>query len=528
MRLACRPFKLSCLLFMSLSLLASHAQGPTGAVSSTVTKPAAAAAASAPASDDPKPLPWKFLASPMGTLNDPKVEAVIDALSTCSDPQHSVPEVQTILTATVGDGVTKMKAQNKAQYLVIHVVDLTPGTKNSDGWYVYHLAKAKWGDPKWDCEKFTGQRIYGAPSILFLFLHRHAKAVSVGAAREQLKKLLMAAQTDGDAEGLTTSVKTSLKQVPAKLSGKETNHTEAAKMLSGTEHDNDLDIALKTNALETGLKVTDPGFQTLTFCDKVSADQFQWLGDDAVPSTYTKVRYESAVVRRTPANIANLKMILGLLFGAQAKKESCLDISTADATLWGVGRIDNIGLPSDVSIAGYAVDPDHKPTDDERTEKQIGAVGFYNDEQLYWWDASIGIPVHKIRDLQYSDSDNTVVASQVDRQSVYAMFNLMIRPADLTDPKSNIWPRLLVGFPLASSPWDKLFAGAGIGIPLKPFRNFQFFAGATFIRSKQPATLAAGSSATEAELQNDLKLKTTPKFTFGINVPVKSVIDQLK
>ena len=120
------------------------------------------------------------------------------------------------------------------------------------------------------------------------------------------------------------------------------------------------------------------------------------------------------------------------------------------------------------------------------------------------------------------------MASQVDKQSVYAMFNLMIRPADLTDPKSNIWPRLLVGFPLASSPWDKLFAGAGIGIPLKPFRNFQFFAGATFIRSKQPATLAAGSSATEAELQNDLKLKTTPKFTFGINVPVKSVIDQLK
>ena len=59
------------------------------------------------------------------------------------------------------------------------------------------------------------------PSILFLFLHRHAKAVSVGDAREQLKKLLMAAQTDGDAEGLTTSVKTSLKQVPTKLSGKE-------------------------------------------------------------------------------------------------------------------------------------------------------------------------------------------------------------------------------------------------------------------------------------------------------------------
>ena len=49
-------------------------------------------------------------------------------------------------------------------------------------------------------------------------------------------------------------------------------------MLSGTEHDNDLDIALKTNALETGLKVTDPGFQTLTFCDKVSDGSVSMVG----------------------------------------------------------------------------------------------------------------------------------------------------------------------------------------------------------------------------------------------------------
>jgi hypothetical protein len=85
-----------------------------------------------------------------------------------------------------------------------------------------------------------------------------------------------------------------------------------------------------------------------------------------------------------------------------------------------------------------------------------------------------------------------------------------------------------VGFPLASSPWDKLFAGGAVGLPLKPFNNFQFFAGATFLRNKQPATLAPGDIASSAQLQNDLKIKTTPKFTFGINVPVKSVIDRLK
>jgi len=105
---------------------------------------------------------------------------------------------------------------------------------------------------------------------------------------------------------------------------------------------------------------------------------------------------------------------------------------------------------------------------------------------------------------------------------------MMIHPVDLSNPRDNWWPRILVGFPLASSPWDKLFAGGAIGLPLKPFNNFQFFAGATFIRTTRPATLAAGESATNAQLQNDLKAKTTPKFTFGINVPVKSVIDKLK
>src|SRR4249920_1282393 len=116
MRSASCSRKLACILFVFLSFLAGHAQGPTGAVSSTVTKPAAASAENPPASNDSKPLPWKLLASPMGALNDPKVEAAIKALGTCSDP--NVPEVQTILTATVGDSIAKMRAQNKAQYLV--------------------------------------------------------------------------------------------------------------------------------------------------------------------------------------------------------------------------------------------------------------------------------------------------------------------------------------------------------------------------------------------------------------------------
>jgi hypothetical protein len=297
--------------------------------------------------------------------------------------------------------------------------------------------------------------------------------------------------------------------------------------------DAQIDSAIASNDLAIQLTKDDPNSVLhLQFCEATKGEQLDWSSDQGgISSTDKRIRYEAAVVKRTPANIENLKTIVGLISGNLKAAQTCLKIAANDI-LWGAGRIDNIGLPSDISIAGYSVvndeEVDKRVQEADRSRLQIGTTGSYNDEQLYWWDASIGIPVHKIKDLQYSDSDNTVTARQVDKQSAYAMFNLMIRPVDLSNPGDNKWPRILVGFPLSSSPWDKLFAGGAIGLPLKPVKNFQFFAGATFIRTTQPATLGAGQSATNSQLQTDLRIKTTPKFTFGINVPVKSVIDKLK
>jgi hypothetical protein len=498
---ASNPFKLVIFL-LPLLVISGDTFGQAGAVSSNVTQPAASAPAT---TTDTKPLPWKFLTAPMGVL-PAALGADVDSLSSCSDPRQAIPsaKVEELLTATIGNDAVKQLKTQRSRYVVIHVVDPTSGPKASDAWYLYRSAKGNWGDPKWDCEKFTGQRIYGASSVLFLFLHLHAKAVSLDDARQQLTSALTASRSKSD----TLLTKGLLQASSSSLS------------------DTALNAALKTNALDTGLKA--PDLQTVTFCEKDSGDHFQWLRNDGVPTTYANVHYEAAVVKRTPANVENLKTILGLLFGAHSKDNSCLDITTTDATIWGAGRIQNVGLPSDVSIAGYSQGADSPLKEEDRSGKQIGAVGAYNNEPLYWWDASIGIPIHKIKDLQYSDTDNTVVATQVDRQSAYAMFNLMLHPVDLSEPRYNIWPRVLVGFPLASSPWDKLFAGGAIGLPWKPFQNFQFFAGATFLRDASPATLDAGSSASNAQLLNDLRLKTTPKFTFGINVPVKSVIDRLR
>ncbi len=447
---------------MALCALTVSAQGQQGGVSSAAPSSTAATTTSA----NSKPLPWKFLASPMGLL---KAEWSVSDLKDFSNPTKwncqgddkcTPKQVRRLVQDTIGVDLNQVQST----YVAIHFVDYGSGSGSTvtDWWYLYHSK-----DDKWTFQKFSSQRIFGSHSVLFLFVHLNVRGVS------------------------ETVVQTLSEPIQ--------------------------------KALKSGVPPSDGKI----LCADNTSDHFTWVGNGAIVDDYAKTRYETAVVKRTPANIANLLSILKILgIGANAA-ENCQSQQTGLVHLWGVGRIDTIGLPSDVSIAGYAVNKGDALKDEDRASKQIGSVGAFNDEQLYWWDASIGIPVHKIKDLQYSESDNTVVASQVDKQSAYAMFNLMVHPVDLSDPKSNLWPRLLAGFPLSSTPWDSLFAGGGIGIPWKPVQNFQFFAGATFSRTKQPATLAAGSPATNAQLQNDLHIIYTPKFTFGINVPVKSVLDKL-
>jgi hypothetical protein len=432
------------------------------------------------ASGDPKQLPWKFLASPMGVLDQTWTADAIKGFGSHPElwdckksPQDCTPHrIEKLVKDTVGVDL------NKSTYVVIHWADYQSKSGNqghqssnssdsvTDGWYLYHSS-----DPKWTFQQFTSRRMYGSPLVLFLFVHLHAKGVT----------------------------------------------TEKEKNLNTEER----------KALESNTFIPDPNHpdKALKYlCTSDARAHFTWLTTGAVVDTYVNVHYESAVVKRMPANVANLISILKIVGPFAQAKELCDLIPTEDINIWGAGRIENIGLPSDVSIAGYTQETFKE---EERSKFQIGAVGAFNDEQLYWWDASIGIPVHKIKDLQYSSSDNTVVASQIDKQSAYAMFNLMLHPVDLSDPKSNLWPRILVGLPLSSKPWDRPFVGGAIGLPIKPVQNFQFFAGVTFNSGKRPATLTVGSPTTNAQLQNNLKIKTTPKFTFGINVPVKSVLDKL-
>jgi hypothetical protein len=505
-----RPFALLSIALLGILSTLVAAQNGGGGVDQPADN-SGGGGANGTGSNQPKPEPWKFLAKPNGVLDAATWNPLLKSLD-CDEPCKVPDKLGDLLGATIG---AKELAKSKPTYVIMHVVQYGDTAKDgsaapgkgpddatiTDRWYLYRSAKGRFGEPKWTWQKFTNTRIYGSETVYFLFLHMNAGALSLENATRQVRQQIEAARTAAP-DAAKDPLGAALSQLPVMS-------------------DADLGAFIQTK---------DPK-RAVQFCDATTGDHLQWTGRGVIVSKYMRIRYEAQILKRTPANVKNLQAILGLLFGQAHAAVQCVKVVTND-TLWGAGRLEHLSLPSDITIQGYVTKEDlndnQRIPDAERASAALGSSEKYVDEQLYWWDASIGIPVHKIKDLNYSDTDNTVTATQVDRQSAYAMFNLMLMPVDLSNPADNIKPRLLVGFPLASNPWDKLFAGGAIGLPLKPLRNFQFFAGMTFLRTTQPATLTAGQTATGSQLQNDLRIKTTPKFTFGINVPVLSVIDKLK
>src|SRR5713101_7705776 len=148
------------LLFIVISFLPAYPQGETGAVHD---QPAATAP------KDPKALPWKFLASPMGVLdpkdwpNDTFLKQFPSPESwDCNNKTDCTPKsVKALVRKTLGVNLDDPKA--KPVYVAIHVADYGSGADNrmSDAWYLYYS-----NDKKWTFAKFTSQRLYGSPSVL--------------------------------------------------------------------------------------------------------------------------------------------------------------------------------------------------------------------------------------------------------------------------------------------------------------------------------------------------------------------------
>ena len=230
-----------------------------------------------------------------------------------------------------------------------------------------------------------------------------------------------------------------------------------------------------------------------------------------IESDYLKVTYRVEVTKKLPSPVQNLAALIGLAQGDTSKR------AVEPVAYYGGRKMVINHVPSDVTVRASMTQGGAIGKDTE-----LGKQTFDN-EGRYFWDVSVGLPISKIKELSFNAQDGTVRPKEIDRQKLFAMFNIFFRPIDTKDLHSSRFPHFMAGVALSKKPLDRVFAGAGYGL-----NKVQVFAGVAFNRVAVPQTLSSGASASQSQLEADLRQKYSPKFVFGLNLPVRQVVDALK
>jgi hypothetical protein len=166
-------------------------------------------------------------------------------------------------------------------------------------------------------------------------------------------------------------------------------------------------------------------------------------------------------------------------------------------------------------------------TDDNGTCSENVVV---QNEGLYLWDVSIGVPFAGVKQLQYNyGSSGQVTPQTVSKASAYGFVVLSPWKEDVVSPPSLGIPHLMAGLPLKGKVFDAPFVGAGetfnasklprVGnglakvIPI----SIRFYAGIVYNKQFGPAT----SSSAEPPSHRVAKLQ------YGIEFSVKDIASKL-
>lgn len=250
------------------------------------------------------------------------------------------------------------------------------------------------------------------------------------------------------------------------------------------------------------------------------------------------IKYTVDVVKKIPSNIQNAIDLAAIILSPSTA--GLRENPEPPPSYWG-GRMlllkdipasitvksDIAFLPSGDVVAGLAgvgvaVEKDQQ-TQQPKTYEKV-----YDNEGRYHWDVSVGLPVKGFKEVKYDAENGQVTGRAVNRQNAYGFLNLFLNPRGV-DTKGEEFiktPHLVLGVPISGKPLDRPMVGLGMGFYKTSFK-FNVFAGAVFNRVREPRTLAAGQTATPAELEGDLQTRRVTKFIFGFNLPVKQLKDAL-
>jgi hypothetical protein len=196
--------------------------------------------------------------------------------------------------------------------------------------------------------------------------------------------------------------------------------------------------------------------------------------------------YAVSVTPKTPTNVSHLNDALKLFQANESDAVSTVNV-------WGGGPLEIDTVPANVSISA-------KLAVGNGAETTIGDAQAFNDEGLYRWDVSIGVPIRAMNQLTVDSSSGTATPTTVDKRTALACLDVFLWPVDVTDTTALKRPHVVVGVSISQRPLDEILVAGAWGPTLA-----SFYLGAAFVRQSQ-----VGTSTRTTDVQ----------FAFGVNISV--------
>lgn len=229
------------------------------------------------------------------------------------------------------------------------------------------------------------------------------------------------------------------------------------------------------------------------------------LNDRSSSGNAPPLTYKVTVTRQQATNVADVMALLSIVAPAAGLQQTTSNWIGCDAL--------SVEKNSTIKI---------DTTYNEEHVTPLQASQTFTNEGKSHWDVSFALPVKKASALQYSSTSNTVTASSINKNNLFAVADIYPIPVNLTATSPSLVPDFFFGVAMDSQPLHSLIFGASVGIHLA-----QIYAGALLIKQQQLAGLSSGSTATPGQLAGATSYSYQPQFTVGIKISIRSAASSL-
>jgi hypothetical protein len=220
----------------------------------------------------------------------------------------------------------------------------------------------------------------------------------------------------------------------------------------------------------------------------------------------SSISYTPQFTAATATNVGDFRALLGILFpGGQTAAPAAANTSPD-------------------LYAGCAIIPvAHKyrtssiELDTNSSDSTTAAKGTFVSEANAWWDVSFAFPVTKASALSYSSTDNTVTATSLSRQNLFAVADFFIPKVDLKIPLAlHYIPHPFGGVAISGKPLHNLLFGLSMGTSI-----VEIYAGAQLVKTQNLGNgLSTGSGASQGQVSAATTYSFVPSASFGIKVSI--------